>query len=68
MKLRVFKPRLARLPVKAAYGLYLVKLCKAADEQGELEGRFIDITPPTLEEFKEMRKVMDRKAIYRGEI
>jgi hypothetical protein len=66
MKLRTFRPRLAPLPLKAAYGLHLIKMCREADALGAEMGTFIDITPPTLDEFKRMRVAHGGKSIYKG--
>lgn len=54
--LRKYKPFAVKLDNKAAYGLYLLQICREADEMGEALGRFIEVYVPTLEEFIEMRE------------
>ena len=53
--LRVYKPYIKNLPVKALYGIYLINLVREADEMGESLGRFVPVEDfPTLEEFATM--------------
>ena len=52
--LRLYKPYVTKLPVKALYGLYLIQLCREADEIGEATGKFVEVEFPTLEEFRAM--------------
>jgi len=49
----VHKPPLL-LPLKAAYGIHLMRVCRKADEEGAKVGRFIEAHIPTLEEFKQL--------------
>ena len=60
----IIEPKV-QYPLKAAYGLYLIQLCKDADEKGEKMGKFIEITPLTLEEFKAKRKVTNRRKLFK---
>ena len=64
---RIFEAPEVKLPLKAAYGIYLIKLHKEADIQGEKEGRFIEVTPITLEEFKQQRKDANRRNLFKHE-
>ena len=41
---------------KPQYGIYLIKLCKRADDLGEQMGKFIDVDPMTPDEFRMMLK------------
>lgn len=56
--LRKYKPYAAKLDHKAAYGLYLIQLCREADMVGERVGKFVEVKIPTLEEFIEMRQAV----------
>ncbi len=62
---RIFTPPPIKLPLKAAYGAYLIQLCKDADKLGEEEERFVEIEPMTLAEFKDARKIINRKKLFK---
>ena len=44
------------LPLKAKYGLYLMKLCQEADVQSTKLGYFVPNLIPTYNEFKDLHK------------
>lgn len=56
-----------KLPLKAAYGLYLVKLCEECDRQSEALGYYVPHHPVSLAKFKRLRKTLNRGDLwYRG--
>jgi len=63
----IFKPPSPKIPLKAAYGIYLIKLIEEADKLGEKEERFVEINPCTLEEFKQRRKDVNRRNLFKNE-
>ena len=60
----IIEPKV-QLPLNAAYGMYLIQLCRDADEKGKKSGKFIEIEPLTLGEFKEARKVANRNKLFK---
>ncbi len=41
---------------QAAYGLYLIRMCREADRVGAALGRFVEMDPLSEEEYREHRK------------
>jgi len=58
---RIFKRRYKELPWRAAYGLFLMELCRQADMASERLGRYVPHHAPTEEEFREMRRVLRQR-------
>jgi len=54
------KLELYNLPWRAAYGILLIRSCKAADKASERLGRYVQHYAPTEEEFRAMRNVFWR--------
>jgi len=54
------------VPLKALYGIYLMRECRKADKIGEREGRFVPHKEISFEEFKANRKVYLREIVFRG--
>jgi len=58
---RIFNRRYKELPWRAAYGLYLMQSCAAADKASARLGHFVPHHAPTEEEFREMRRLVRRR-------
>lgn len=56
----------AKLGWKAAYGVYLIQLVRDADEEEERTGVFTPISPMSEEEFREMRKRVNKAKLFKG--
>lgn len=55
----------AKLPFKAAYGVYIINLVRVAGEEQEKTGVYEELEIMTEEAFKDFRKKENRKNLFK---